>query len=96
MPVLAQQQGQKVDKKVEKAQQFDIQSVVGATDAAMAGQPATDIKLTFRNDFLKAQEGKTYVPFTVTFDQAQAPAGKIADDVHARGRQGHGRARAAR
>lgn len=76
VPVLAQQQGQKVDKKAEKAQQFDIQSVVSATNAAMAGETVGDIKLTFRNDALKAQEGKTYVPFTVTFDQAQAPAGK--------------------
>jgi len=77
VPVLAQQQGQKVDKKVEKAQQFDIQSVVSTTEAAMAGQPATDITMTFRNDALKAQEGKTYVPFTITFDQTQAPAGRM-------------------
>lgn len=76
-PVVAQQQAQKIDKKTEKAQQFDIQSVVSATDAAMAGQPATDMTMTFRNDALKAQEGKTYVPFTVSFDQAQAPAGKM-------------------
>lgn len=76
VPVLAQQQGQKVDKKAEKAQQFDIQAVVSATNAAMAGETVGDIKMTFRNDALKAQEGKTYVPFTVTFDQAQAPAGK--------------------
>jgi hypothetical protein len=77
VPVLAQQEGgQKVDKKVEKAQTLDIQSAVRAADAAIAGQPATDIAMTFRNDFLKAQEGKTFVPFTVTFDQAQAPAGK--------------------
>jgi len=77
VPVLAQQQGQKVDKKTEKAQQFDIQSVVSATDAAMAGQAPTDITIAFRNDALKALEGKTYVPFTITFDQAQAPAGKM-------------------
>jgi hypothetical protein len=77
VPVLAQQQGQKVDKKVEKAQQFDIQSVVSATDAAMAGQPASDFKMSFHHDALKAQEGKTYVPFTISFDQAQAPAGKM-------------------
>ena len=38
VPVLAQQQGQKVDKKAEKAQQFDIQSIVSATNAAMAGE----------------------------------------------------------
>jgi hypothetical protein len=76
VPVLAQQEGQKVDKKVEKAQQFDIQSVVRSTDAAMAGQLANDFTMAFRNDSLKAQEGKTYVPYTVSFDQAQAPAGK--------------------
>jgi hypothetical protein len=77
VPVLAQPQpGQKIDKKVEKAQQFDLQAVVRTTEAAMAGQPATDFTMTYRNDFLKAQEGKTYVPFTVTFDQAQLPAGK--------------------
>ena len=76
VPVLAQQQGQKVDKKVARAEQFDIQSAVDATEAAMAGQPATDIQMTFHNDALKALEGKTYVPFTVTFEQAQAPAGK--------------------
>ena len=50
----------------------------------MAGQPAADITMTFRNDFLKAQEGKTYVPFTVTFDQAQAPAGKVGDACSSR------------
>lgn len=76
VPVLAQQQGQKVDKKVEKAQQIDLQLVVLATEAAQAGKPAGDLKLNFRNDALKAQEGKTYVPFTVTFDQAELPAGK--------------------
>jgi len=76
VPVLAQQQGQKVDKKVEKAQAFDVQSVVQATNAAMAGQPAGGFTMSFRNDFLKAQEGRTYVPFTVSFEQAQAPAGK--------------------
>ena len=76
VPVLAQQQGQKVDKKAEKAQAFDIQSVVRAADAALAGQPAADISMSFKSDSLKAQEGKTYVPFTVSFEQAQAPAGK--------------------
>jgi hypothetical protein len=76
-PVLAQPQTQKVDKKVEKAQQFDIQAVVSATEAAMAGQNVSDITITFHNDALKAQEGKTFVPFTISFDQAQAPAGKL-------------------
>lgn len=77
VPVLAQQQAPKVDKKTEKAQQFDVQSVVSTTDAAMAGRNVADIAMTFRSDALKAQEGRTFVPFTVTFDQSQAPAGKM-------------------
>ena len=76
VPVLAQQQRQQVDKKVEKAQEFDVQSAVNAANAAMAGQPAADFTMSFKSDSLKAQEGKTYVPFTVSFEQAQAPAGK--------------------
>jgi hypothetical protein len=74
-PVLAQQQGQKVDKKVQKANEFDRKAVEMATDAAMAGQPAGDIKMTFHHDALKALEGKTYVPFTVALEQGQVPAG---------------------
>jgi hypothetical protein len=70
------QEPPKVDKKVEKAQTFDIQSVVRAADAAKAGQVASDIAASFGYDFLKAQEGRTFVPFTVTVDQAQVPAGK--------------------
>jgi hypothetical protein len=75
VPVLAQQQP-KIDKKLEKAQQYDTQSAVKAADAALAGQAATGVTATFKVDFLKAQEGRTYVPFTLTIDQAQAPAGK--------------------
>ncbi|MCX6549501.1 MAG: hypothetical protein NTY02_00585 [Acidobacteria bacterium] len=75
VPVLAQQQP-KIDPKLEKAQKFDVQAAVKAADAAQAGQAAGDITATFRCDFLKAQEGRTYVPFTVSIDQAQVPAGK--------------------
>jgi hypothetical protein len=76
VPVIAQQQAPQVDKKVEKAQQIDIQAAVRAADAAAAGQPATDITPSFSYDFLKAQEGRTYVPFTLTIDQAQVPASR--------------------
>jgi len=76
VPVLAQQQGQKVDKKVQKANEFDQQAVFRATDAAMAGQAPSDITMAFHHDALKAQQGQTFVPFTISFDQAQAPAGK--------------------
>jgi hypothetical protein len=80
VPVLAQQQqqqqGQKVDKKLQKANEFDQRAVQSATDAAMAGQAPTDITMTFQHDSIKALGGQTYVPFTVAFEQAQAPAGK--------------------
>ena len=75
-PVLAQQQQPKVDKKVEQGQKFDIQDVVKIADAAKAGPPAADIEASFRCDFLKAQEGRTYVPFTITIAPDQMPASR--------------------
>ena len=77
-PVLAQQQQPpKVDKKTEQGQKFDIQQVVNAADAAKAGTVASDIAGSFRFDFLKAQEGRTYVPFTVTIVPDQMPASRM-------------------
>jgi hypothetical protein len=77
-PVLAQQQQQppKVDKKVDQGQKFDIQQVVLAADAAKAGTLVSDIPASFRFDFLKAQEGRTYVPFTVTIPAEDMPASR--------------------
>ena len=76
-PVLAQQQQQpKVDKKVDQGQKFDIQQVVLAADAAKAGTLASEISASFRFDFLKAQEGRTYVPFTVTIPADEMPASR--------------------
>lgn len=77
-PVLAQQQQQppKVDKKVEQGQKFDIQEVIKAADATKAGNGPADIGVTFRCDFLKAQEGRTYVPFTITIPADQMPASR--------------------
>ena len=76
VPVLAQQQGQKVDKKVQKANEFDRQAIFKSTDAADAGQAEADITMTFEHDSIKALGGQTYVPFTVTFEQTQAPEGR--------------------
>ena len=77
-PVLAQQQQQppKVDKKVDQGQKFDIQEVIKVADAAKAGTPPADIAASFRCDFLKAQEGRTYVPFTITIAPDQMPASR--------------------
>jgi len=78
VPVVAQQQAQKVDKKVLKAQEADLDAIIKVSNAVLMGQePApTDYALTFRSDFLKAQDGKTFVPFTVTVDPSQVPPGQ--------------------
>jgi hypothetical protein len=78
VPVLAQQQQQppKVDKKTEQGQKFDTQELVKAADAAKAGTPAADFAASFRCDFLKAQEGRTYVPFTISIAPDQMPASR--------------------
>ena len=73
VPVVAQQQ--KRDPKLEKAQAAEVQAVVRMADAVAAGQPAPgDIALALHADFLKAQENRTYVPFTVSIDPAELPS----------------------
>jgi hypothetical protein len=70
-PVFAQQ---KVDKNVEKAQKEEVAAVLRIADALAAGQPApADFTITLTNDFLKAQEGRSYVPFTLTIPAEPAP-----------------------
>jgi hypothetical protein len=67
-------QAQKVDKKAEKAKQEEIQAVVRIAQAEATGQPTpTDIPMTFHPDFLKALEGRTYVPFTVVMPAVPSP-----------------------
>ena len=69
----------KEEKKHEEAQQKEIQGLVKLVDAAAAGQPApADFPIQFQNDFLKAQEGRTYVPFTLTIDQTKLPPQPVA------------------
>lgn len=64
-------------QKLDQAQRQEVQSLVKLVDAAMTGQTApSDIRVTWTNDFLKALEGKTYVPFTLTLDGA--PPGAYA------------------
>jgi hypothetical protein len=70
-PVFAQQ---KLDKNQEKAQREEIAAVLKAADAVAAGQPvAADFTMTITSDYLKAQEGRTYVPYTVTIPAEPAP-----------------------
>jgi hypothetical protein len=71
---------QKNDKKQDEAQKKEIQNVVKLVDDVAAGQPApNDLSLAWsREDFLKAQGNKEYVPFTVTIDPSKVSGGTVA------------------
>ena len=63
--------------KLTNAQKADLAVITQSIDGIAAGQAApNDLSMTWaRQDLLKAQGGKQYVPFTVTIDPAAA-AGK--------------------
>jgi hypothetical protein len=70
----------KDDKKKDEAQKREIQSIVKSVDDLTAGQPASnDLGLTWvREDVLKAQGNKEYVPFTVQLDPSKISGGTVA------------------
>jgi hypothetical protein len=70
----------KDEKKKDDAQKKEIQSVVKFVDDAAAGQPASnDLDLKWvREDVLKAQGNKEYVPFTVSLDPAKISGDRVA------------------
>src|SRR5262245_30221638 len=78
--VLAQQPAPQKDKKQDEAQKKEIQGIVSTVDAVAGGQPApNDFSLAWvREDVLKAQGNKEYVPFTVSIDPSKAPGGTVA------------------
>jgi hypothetical protein len=62
--------GQQQQDTLDQAQVQEVQALVTLADQAMAGEEVPrDFTLEWHADFLKAQEGKTYVPFTVVLDQ---------------------------
>jgi hypothetical protein len=72
--------GAQDNKKKDDAQKREIQAVVKTVDDVAAGQPAPDdfgIKWT-REDVLKAQGNKEYVPFTVSIDPSKAASPTVA------------------
>src|SRR5712664_2679906 len=77
LAVLAQS---KDDKKKDDAQKREIQSIVKAVDDLTAGQPAAnDLSMTWlREDVLKAQGNKEYVPFTVQIDPSKISGSTVA------------------
>src|SRR5262245_23018640 len=78
--VLAQAPPSKDDKKKTDAQNKEIQNIVKMVDGIAAGQPApNDLALTWvREDVLKAQGNKEYVPFTVTVDASKLSGNNVA------------------
>jgi len=82
--------GQKVDKKTEKAQAFDIQSVV-SRDRCCDGRPARD---RHHDDLPQRRpEGAGRQDLRPVHDHLRSGSGasraKTGDHVHARGQQGH-------
>src|SRR5690242_8509884 len=73
LPLVAQAPPAKDDKKKTDAQNKEIQNIVKMVDGIAAGQPApNDLSLTWvREDVLKAQGNKEYVPFTVSVDASK-------------------------
>ncbi len=76
-PVIAQS---KDDKKKDEAQKKEIGNIVKIVDDLIAGQPApNDLGLSWlREDVLKAQGNKEYVPFTVQLDPSKVAGGNVA------------------
>jgi hypothetical protein len=70
----------KDDKKKDEAQKREIQAIVKSVDDLTAGQPAAnDLSMTWvREDVLKAQGNKEYVPFTVQIDASKVSSGTVA------------------
>src|SRR6266480_1736244 len=69
-----------VVKKQDDAQKKETQNVVKVVDDVASGQPAPDdLSIAWaREDILKAQGNKEYVPFTVTIDPTKVAGGKVA------------------
>src|SRR6266550_5282585 len=70
----------KDDKKQDEKQKKEIQNIVKIVDDSAAGQPApNDLSLSWlREDVLKAQGNKEYVPFTVSLDPTKVGGGNVA------------------
>jgi hypothetical protein len=75
----APQQNTQQNRKLSDAQRREIQATTKIVDGAMAGQPMpNDLSLAWvREDLLKAQGNKQYVPFTITIDPTKATSSAL-------------------
>jgi hypothetical protein len=68
------------NRKLNDAEKKEIQTVIKIVDDVVAGKPASnDLALAWvREDLLKAQNNKEYVPFTVSIDTSKISGEKVA------------------
>ena len=88
---LVAQNAQKDDKKRNKQEQQDIEALVKLVDGVSTGQQQAPSDLTVTwdsNHFVKGQDGKTYVPFTINIDRSQLSAPGVAMYVRVVPKQG--------
>ena len=65
----AQQESLQERRQLTDEQQAEALKLGQLLDAALAGEPVpSDVSVEWRHDFLKAQNGQTYVPFTLSID----------------------------
>jgi hypothetical protein len=80
------QKAEKDEKKRSKQEQQDIEALVKVVDGVSMGQqqPPADLTVTWdSNHFVKGQDGKTYVPFTINVDSSKLTAPGLALYVRA-------------
>jgi hypothetical protein len=78
--LFAQKEQKEQPRKLNDAQKKEYTSDQKLADDAMAGKPApNDLGVTWtREDFLKAQNNKEYIPFTVTVDRSKVSGGNLS------------------
>jgi hypothetical protein len=75
------QNAQKDEKKRNKQEQQDIEALVKMVDGVSMGQQQApgDVAITWDgNHFVKGQDGKTYIPFTINIDRSKLAAAPVA------------------
>jgi hypothetical protein len=84
------QKAEKDEKKRSKQEQQDIEALVKVVDGASTGQqPPADLTVNWdSNHFVKGQDGKTYVPFTITIDRTKLAAPGLSMYVRAMAKDG--------
>ncbi len=73
------QKGKDQKPKLSKEQNAEGQALLKATDDVVAGKPGpAELAVQWTNSFLKAQQGRTYIPFTLTIQPDQVSAQSLA------------------